>query len=59
MKIVACYIRVSAVENDRAKQRREINHWLKINRFSPKTNRWYIDKPASRTRAKPHDFGYW
>ena len=36
MKIVAGYIRVSAVENDQAKQRREMNRWLKSNRLNPK-----------------------
>ncbi len=53
MKIVACYIRVSMVENDQAKQRREINHWLKSNRFSPKTVRWYIDKPSKKELRQP------
>ncbi len=53
MKIVACYIRVSTVENDQAKQRREINHWLKRNRFSPKTVRWYIDKPTKKKLHQP------
>ena len=46
MKIIACYIRVSMVESDQAKQRREINRWLKSNRFSPKTVRWYVDKSS-------------
>ncbi len=50
MKIVACYIRVSMIENNQAKQRREINHWLKSNRISPKSVRWYIDKPAGKLR---------
>ncbi len=53
MKIVACYIRVSMVENDQAKQRREINHWLKSNRFSPKIVRWYIDKPTKKELRQP------
>ncbi len=53
MKIVACYIRVSMVENDQAKQRREINHWLKSSRFSPKTVRWYIDKPTKKKLRQP------
>ena len=53
MKIVACYIRVSTVEDDQAKQRREINHWLKRNRFSPKTARWYIDKPTKKKLHQP------
>ncbi len=53
MKIVACYIRVSTVEDDQAKQRREINHWLKRNRFSPKTVRWYIDKPTKKKLHQP------
>ncbi len=53
MKIVACYIRVSMVENDQAKQRREITHWLKSNRFSPKTVRWYIDKPSKKELRQP------
>jgi len=53
MRIVACYIRVSAVENDQAKQRREMNRWLKSNRFSPKSVRWYIDKPNSKDLDQP------
>ncbi len=58
MKIVACYIRVSMVENDQAKQRREINHWLKSNRFSPKAVRWYIDKRARRNCVNRSWKGY-
>ena len=46
MKIVACYIRVSTVEENQAEQRREINRWLKGNRINPKAVRWYIDKSA-------------
>jgi DNA invertase Pin-like site-specific DNA recombinase len=53
MKIVACYMRVSAVENDQAKQRREMNRWLKSNRFGPKTVRWYIDKPTNKDLRQP------
>ncbi len=53
MKIVACYIRVSTVENDQAKQRREINQWLKSNRLSPKAARWYIDKPTKKELHQP------
>ena len=53
MKIVACYIRVSPVENDQAKQRREMNRWLKRNRVSPKTVRWYVDKPANKDLHQP------
>ncbi len=44
MKIVACYIRVSTVDENQAKQRREISRWLKSHRISPKTVRWYIDE---------------
>ena len=44
MKFIACYIRVSAVEPNRAEQRREINRWLKSNRIHPKSVRWYLDK---------------
>ena len=46
MKIVACYIRVSTVEENQAEQRREINRWLKGNRISPKAVHWYVDKSA-------------
>ncbi len=53
MKIVACYLRVSTIENDQAKQRREISHWLKSNRFSPKAARWYIDKPTRNELHQP------
>ena len=47
MKFVACYIRVSTVGTTQAMQRREINRWLKSNRFNAKAVRWYIDKSAS------------
>lgn len=53
MKIVACYIRVSTVENDQAKQRREISQWLKQNRFGAKSVRWYIDKPDGESLEQP------
>ena len=53
MKIVACYIRVSMVENDQAKQRRQINHWLKSNRLSSKTVRWYVDKSTKKELRQP------
>lgn len=44
--MVACYVRVSTVENNQAEQRREINRWLKGNRINPKAVCWYIDKSA-------------
>jgi len=47
MKIVACYIRVSPGGKNQARQRREINQWLKSNRINPKTVHWYIDKSNS------------
>jgi DNA invertase Pin-like site-specific DNA recombinase len=53
MKIVACYIRVSTIENDQAKQRREINQWLKQSRFGTKNIRWYIDKPDGESLDQP------
>jgi DNA invertase Pin-like site-specific DNA recombinase len=53
MKIVACYIRVSEVENDQTKQRREMNRWLKSSRFSSKAVRWYIDKPTNKDLHQP------
>ena len=43
MKFVACYIRVSTFGTTQATQRREINRWLKSNRFNAKTVRWYIE----------------
>ncbi len=52
MKFVACYIRVSTVEKNQAEQRREINRWLKSNRISRKSVRWYIDKPTRKRRPK-------
>jgi DNA invertase Pin-like site-specific DNA recombinase len=55
MKFVACYIRVSAVEKNQAEQRREINRWLKSNRISPKSVRWYIDKPPARRRRPKYE----
>ena len=53
MKIIACYIRISAVKNDQAKQRREINQWLKRNRIGSKAVRWYIDKPSKKELHQP------
>jgi DNA invertase Pin-like site-specific DNA recombinase len=53
MKIVACYIRVSTVEKTQAKQRREINRWLKSNRINAKTVRWYIDKSTDDVLRRP------
>jgi DNA invertase Pin-like site-specific DNA recombinase len=53
MKIVACYIRVSTVEQTQAQQRREINRWLKSNRINPKTVRWYIDKSTDDGLRRP------
>ena len=52
MKTVACYIRVSTDEEDQAKQRREINHWLKSHRINQKTVRWYIDKSTDDAKSK-------
>jgi DNA invertase Pin-like site-specific DNA recombinase len=53
MKIVACYIRVSTVEESQAKQRREITRWLKSNRINQKTVRWYIDKSTDEVLRRP------
>ncbi len=55
MKFVACYIRVSTVEQNQAEQRREINRWLKSNRISPKSVRWYIDKPTTKLRRPKYE----
>jgi DNA invertase Pin-like site-specific DNA recombinase len=55
MKIVACYVRVSTVGKNQAGQRREINQWLKSNRVSPKSVRWYIDKPTAKLRLPNHE----
>jgi DNA invertase Pin-like site-specific DNA recombinase len=55
MKFVACYIRVSAIENNQAEQRREINRWLKSNRIRPKGVRWYIDKPTAKLRRPKYE----
>jgi DNA invertase Pin-like site-specific DNA recombinase len=53
MKMVACYIRHLKVEKDPAVQRREINRWLKRNRISRKSVRWYIDKATKGKRSPP------
>ena len=53
MKVVACYIRRLKVEKDPAIQRREINRWLKRNRISRKSVRWYIDKATTGKRRPP------
>ncbi len=55
MKFVACYIRVSTVEKNQAEQRREINRWLTSNRISPKSVRWYIDKPTAKLRRPKYE----
>ena len=55
MKIVACYIRVSTVDENQAKQRREISRWLKSHRISPRTVRWYIDKSTGDARRPRFD----
>jgi DNA invertase Pin-like site-specific DNA recombinase len=53
MKLVACYIRVSTVDNDQSKQRRDINRWLKQNRFGSAAIRWYMDKPSGSDLRLP------
>ncbi len=55
MRIVACYIRVSTVDENQAKQRREISRWLKSHRISPRTVRWYIDKSTGDGRRPKFD----
>ncbi len=50
LKIVACYIRVSRLEESQALQKREINLWLKSNRINLKSVRWYIDKATDKRR---------
>lgn len=42
MPITAVYIRVSTIGQNEAAQRREIDRWLKGNRF--KNVRWFVDK---------------
>jgi DNA invertase Pin-like site-specific DNA recombinase len=53
MKFIACYIRVSTIEPSPAKQRREIDRWLKCNRINPKSVRWYIDKSTDDPQRRP------
>ena len=53
MKAVACYIRVSSGGKPQAGQRRAINQWLKDNRISAKSVRWYIDKETSDKPTQP------
>jgi DNA invertase Pin-like site-specific DNA recombinase len=53
MKVVACYVRTSPVENTQAKQKRAIGRWLKSSRISPKSIRWYVDKPAKDPSRRP------
>ena len=53
MKFIACYIRVSTIEPSPAKQRREIDRWLKSNRINPKSVRWYIDKSTADPQRRP------
>ncbi len=53
MKIVACYIRVSTAETKQAAQKRQIERWLKANRVSARTVRWYIDKSTGDVLRQP------
>lgn len=53
MKAVACYIRVSKFGPTQAIQRRDINRWLKGERFNAKKVRWYIDKSTEDDRDQP------
>jgi DNA invertase Pin-like site-specific DNA recombinase len=43
-KTVAAYVRVSAVDQDEASQRAEIEQWLQANRIPLSTVTWYVDK---------------
>jgi DNA invertase Pin-like site-specific DNA recombinase len=54
MKAMACYIRVSEFGPNQAKQRREINRWLKENRIKPTSVRWYIDKSTGGKVEQPN-----
>jgi DNA invertase Pin-like site-specific DNA recombinase len=53
MKSIACYIRVTAVEPDQGKQRREIARWLRTNRINPKSVHWYADKSTDDPERRP------
>jgi DNA invertase Pin-like site-specific DNA recombinase len=53
MKIFACYVRVSALEDNQAKQKRDINRWLKENRIDRKNVRWYTDKASGDSVGQP------
>lgn len=53
MKAVACYIRVSSADKSQAKQRREINRWLKSNRIGAKSVKWYVDKATDASLERP------
>jgi DNA invertase Pin-like site-specific DNA recombinase len=55
MEFVACYIRVSTAGTTQTMQRRELNGWLKSNRFNAKTVRWYIDKSATLLQRPKFD----
>jgi len=55
MKIIACYIRVSTVDKNQAQQKREISRWLKSQRISPGTVRWYTDKSTGDARRPKFD----
>jgi DNA invertase Pin-like site-specific DNA recombinase len=53
MKFIACYIRVSVIEPNQAKQRREIDRWLKSQHINPKSVRWYMDKSTADPQRRP------
>ncbi len=53
MKYVACYIRLLKGETSTAKQKRDIENWLKGRRFNMKSVRWYRDKVTDMYLPRP------
>ena len=52
-KKVACYVRVSTLEQNEASQVDEIQRWLDGNGINPSSVRWYIDKKSGDSLARP------
>lgn len=52
-KIVACYVRVSTLDQNEVSQVAEIEKWLSGNNLDPSTIRWFIDKKSGDSLKRP------
>ena len=51
--MVACYVRVSTVDQNESGQRAEIERWLSGNGFSVRNVEWFVDKESGDTLSRP------